>query len=246
MNNIQKQGLHQLYSRPILFIGVLLLLAGAWSYTQMQTNLFPEVLFPRITVIADAGQQPVDRMMITVTKPLESAVKKVQGVTIVKSNTSRGSCVVDVYFRWGMDIYALKTQLESRINEIKGFLPDGTVLSCEAMNQSLFPVYGFTLESKTHSRIALRDVGNLVVRPMFSQVSGISNVVVHGGKAKEYVVKPDAARMTALGITPAQIKSAFSQTNFVLGNGNVADYNRLYLTLTDTRLNDLYVRCSRK
>lgn len=205
----------------------------------MQTNLFPEVLFPRITVIADAGQQPVDRMMITVTKPLESAVKKVQGVTIVKSNTSRGSCVVDVYFRWGMDIYALKTQLESRINEIKGFLPDGTVLSCEAMNQSLFPVYGFTLESKTHSRIALRDVGNLVVRPMFSQVSGISNVVVHGGKAKEYVVKPDAARMTALGITPAQIKSAFSQTNFVLGNGNVADYNRLYLTLTDTRLNDL-------
>lgn len=239
MNNIQKQGLHQLYSRPILFIGVLLLLAGAWSYTQMQTNLFPEVLFPRITVIADAGQQPVDRMMITVTKPLESAVKKVQGVTIVKSNTSRGSCVVDVYFRWGMDIYALKTQLESRINEIKGFLPDGTVLSCEAMNQSLFPVYGFTLESKTHSRIALRDVGNLVVRPMFSQVSGISNVVVHGGKAKEYVVKPDAARMTALGITPAQIKSAFSQTNFVLGNGNVADYNRLYLTLTDTRLNDL-------
>lgn len=239
MNNIQKRGLYQLYSRPILFIGVLLLLAGAWSYTQMQTNLFPEVLFPRITVIADAGQQPVDRMMITVTKPLESAVKKVQGVTIVKSNTSRGSCVVDVYFRWGMDIYALKTQLESRINEIKGFLPDGTVLSCEAMNQSLFPVYGFTLESKTHSRIALRDVGNLVVRPMFSQVSGISNVVVHGGKAKEYVVKPDAARMTALGITPAQIKSAFSQTNFVLGNGNVADYNRLYLTLTDTRLNDL-------
>lgn len=205
----------------------------------MQTNLFPEVLFPRITVIADAGQQPVDRMMITVTKPLESAVKKVQGVTIVKSSTSRGSCVVDVYFRWGMDIYALKTQLESRINEIKGFLPDGTVLSCEAMNQSLFPVYGFTLESKTHSRIALRDVGNLVVRPMFSQVSGISNVVVHGGKAKEYVVKPDAARMTALGITPTQIKSAFSQTNFVLGNGNVADYNRLYLTLTDTRLNDL-------
>ena len=239
MNNIQKRGLHQLYSRPILFIGVLLLLAGAWSYTQMQTNLFPEVLFPRITVIADAGQQPVDRMMITVTKPLESAVKKVQGVTIVKSNTSRGSCVVDVYFRWGMDIYALKTQLESRINEIKGFLPDGTVLSCEAMNQSLFPVYGFTLESKTHSRIALRDVGNLVVRPMFSQVSGISNVVVHGGKVKEYVVKPDAARMTALGITPAQIKSAFSQTNFVLGNGNVADYNHLYLTLTDTRLNDL-------
>lgn len=230
---------HQLYRRPILFIGLLLLLAGAYSYTQMPTSLFPEVLFPRVTIIADAGQQPVDRMMITVTKPLESAAKKVQGVTVVKSSTSRGACVVDVYFRWGLDIYALKTQLESRIAEIKGYLPAGTVISTEAMNQSLFPVYGFTLESKTHSRIALRDVGNLVVRPMFAQVDGISNVVVRGGKAKEFVVKPDAAKMVALGITPRDIEAAFQTTNFVASAGNVATSSRLYLTLTDTRLGDI-------
>lgn len=236
---MNKRGLHQLYAKPILFVGLLFLLAGIYGYTQMQTSLFPEVLFPRITIIADAGQQPVDRMMITVTKPLESAVKKVQGTTVVKSSTSRGSCVIDVYFQWGVDIYALKTQLESRINEIKGFLPAGTVISTEAMNQSLFPVYGFTLESKTHSRIALRDVGNLIVRPMFAQVDGISNVVVRGGKAKEFVVKPDASKMSALGITPAQIKAVFTQTNFVLGNGNVADYGRLYLSLTDTRISGL-------
>lgn len=239
MNAIQKQSLHQLYRRPILFIGLLLLLAGVWSYTQMQTNLFPEVAFPRITVIADAGEQPIDRMMITVTKPIESAVKKVEGVSVVKSSTGRGSCVVDVYFRWGMDVYAQKVQLESRINEIKNYLPAGTVISTEVMNQSLFPVYGFTLESQTHSPIALRDAGNLIVRPMFSQVDGISNVVVRGGKAKEYVVKPDANRMTALGITPAQIKAAFNETNFVSGNGKIAGYDRLYLTITDTRLNDI-------
>lgn len=233
-----RRSLHRIYLRPILFVALLLLLAGGWCYTQMQTNLFPEVLFPRITVIADAGEQPIDRMMITVTKPLESAVKKVPGTTVVKSSTGRGSCVIDVYFKWGMDIYALKTQLESRINEIKGFLPDGTVISTEAMNQSVFPVYGFTLESKTHNRIALRDVGNLTVRPMFSQVDGISNVVVRGGKAKEYVVKPDPDKMTALGVTPAQIQAAFDETNFVRSGGRVADSHRLYLTLTDTRLSE--------
>ena len=47
--------IHQLYAKPILFVGLLLLLAGIYGYTRMQTNLFPEVLFPRITVIADAG-----------------------------------------------------------------------------------------------------------------------------------------------------------------------------------------------
>ncbi len=229
---------HQLFTKPILFIGLLLLLAGVFSYTRMQTNLFPEVLFPRISIIVDAGQLPIDRMMITVTKPLESAAKKVKGVTVVKSATSRGSSTIEVYFDWGLDIYNLKTQLESRINEIRNFLPAGVNISAEAMNQSLFPVYGYTLESQKHSLVALRDQANLVVRPQFSQITGISNVVVRGGKAKEFIVIPDAIKMSSLGITPNALISVFNNNNYVLSNGYVSDYRRLYLSLTDTRVLD--------
>lgn len=239
MKKDSKSSMYQLYMKPMIFIGVLLLLAGIYSYSNMSKGLFPEVQFPRITLIAEAGQQPVDRMMITVTKPLESAVKKVPGVTIVKSSSSRGSCTIEVYFKWGLDIYAQKTQLESRVNEIKSFLPAGTVISVEVMNQSLFPVYGYTLKSNTHSKIEMRDVANLVVRPLFSQVDGISNVVVHGGKAKEFVVIPDQSKMSALGLSPLDIKKAFQQTNFIESNGQVADYHRLYLTLTDTRIHNI-------
>src|ERR1700737_2824389 len=113
----EKKTYFQLFSRPILFVGAILLVAGIFFYARMQTNLFPEVLFPRVSIIVDAGQIPINRMMITVTKPLESAVKKVKGVTIVKSSTSRGSSTIDIFFEWGLDIYSLKTQLESRINE---------------------------------------------------------------------------------------------------------------------------------
>lgn len=230
---------HKKYSKPIILVGIILLIAGIYSYTHMQTNLFPEVMFPRIKMIVEAGDQPVDRMMITVTKPMESAVKKVQGVSLVKSSTSRGSCTIDVYFNWGTDIYAAKAQLESRMNEIKSFLPPGIVVSTEIMTQSLYPVYGYTLESDTHSKIEMRDVANLLVRPMFSQIKGINNVVVRGGKAKEYVVIPDAAKMAQLGIRPQTIKDALAKNNSISGNGQVAGYNRLYLTLTDTRINDI-------
>ena len=234
-----KISFHERYRNPILFLGIVLFTAGILCYTKMQTNLFPEVLFPRITVIADAGEQPIERIMATTTKPLESAVKKVQGVSVVKSSTSRGSCTIDVYFDWGTDIYAAKSQLESRVNEIKGFLPSGIVISTEAMNQSLYPVYGYTLESDTHSRIELRDAANLIARPAFSQIKGISNVVVRGGRTKEYVIEPDAAKMSQLGITPTMIKKAFDETNFVSGNGNIAAYHRIYLTITDTRINTI-------
>ncbi len=229
----------KIFSKPILFIGLLLLMAGIFSYTRMQTNLFPEVLFPRITVIADAGQLPIDKMMITVTKPLESAVKKVKGVTVVKTNTSRGATTIDVFFEWGVDIYNSKAQLESRINEIKNFLPPGVNVTSEAMNQSVFPVYGLTLESKTHSQVALRDEANLMLRPLLSQIKGISNVIVRGGKAKEYVVIPDAIKLSSLGLSPNTLINAFNNNNFVLSNGYMSDYKRLYLNLTDTRVNDI-------
>ncbi|MCB9233707.1 MAG: efflux RND transporter permease subunit [Bacteroidia bacterium] len=227
------------FRKPILFMGLLLLAAGIYAYTQMQTNLFPEVLFPRITLIADAGQQPIDRMMITVTKPLESAVKKVQGVKVVKSTTSRGSCIVDIFFDWGTDIYFAKTLVESRVNEIRNFLPPGVNIATEAMNQSTFPVYGYTLESERHSLVALRDQANLIARPLFSQTDGISNVVVRGGKNKEFVIEPDPIKMASLGITLNTLINIFSNNNFVLSNGAVEDYNRLYLSLTDTRLMDI-------
>lgn len=227
---------YQRFSKPIILIALILAMGGMYIYTKMQSNLFPEVLFPKITLIADNGQQPIDRMMITITKPLEGAVKRVKGATIVKSSTSRGSCVIEVYFSWDEDIYNAKTQLESRINEIKGFLPLNTTISVEAMNQSMFPVMGFTLESQKYGLVELRDKGNLLVRPLLNQVEGVNNVVIRGGKAKEYVVIPDIIKMSELGITPLMLSTIFNNNNFVQSNGNLSDYRRLYLTLTDTRV----------
>jgi len=125
---------YKILKKPILLLGVLIFISGIFSFTQMQTNLFPDVQFPRISIIIDAGQIPIDRMMISVTQPIEGAVKKVNGVKLVKSSTSRGSATVEVYFEWGLDIYALKPQLESRINEIKNFLPDGPALTVHCRN----------------------------------------------------------------------------------------------------------------
>ncbi len=237
MNSANKMKKYfKILTKPILFVGILIFAAGIFSFFRMQTNLFPAVQFPRISLIVDAGQIPIDRMMISVTQPIESAVKKVNGVRIVKSSTSRGSATIEVYFNWGLDIYALKPQLESRINEIKNFLPPGVNISTEVMNQSLFPVYGYTLENPDKTNVDLKDIANVIVRPAFSQVKGISNVVIRGGRSKEFVIKPDVDKMTALGIVPQDIMDAFQNNNFVVSAGLLPDNYRMYLTLIDTRV----------
>ena len=64
-------------------------MGGMYVYSRLQTSLFPEITFPKIKIIADAGLQPVDKMMVTVTKPLENAIKQVPDLADIRSTTSR-------------------------------------------------------------------------------------------------------------------------------------------------------------
>jgi CzcA family heavy metal efflux pump len=230
---------YRIFHKPILFIVLMALLVGLYSYHRMQTSLFPDVVFPKITVIADNGEQPVDKMMITVTKPLEIAIKRVNGIKMVRSSTNRGSCTIEAFFTWNIDIQLTKTQLESRIAEIKNQLPSTVNIVVEAMGQNIYPVIGYTVESNTYGQVELKKNALYMVRPQFSMVPGVSNVIVRGGRTKEFVITPHSQQMIALGITPQQIMTALGNTNFVESNGLLSDYHRLYLSLTDSRIKTL-------
>jgi CzcA family heavy metal efflux pump len=205
----------------------------------METLLFPDVTFPKITVIADNGEQPVDKMMVTVTKPLEIAIKRVNGISSVRSTTSRGSCTIEAFFSWKTDIAIARVQLEERINEIKNDLPPTTNFVIEAMSQNIYPVMGYTLESSRYGQVELKNTALYFARPQFSQVPGISNVVVRGGKTKEFVIAPDPLKLITLGLTPQDLIDVLGKTNFIESNGLLSDYRRLYLSVTDTRIRTL-------
>ncbi len=205
----------------------------------MQTSLFPDVTFPKITIIADNGEQPVDKMMITVTKPLEIAIKRVNGITTVRSTTNRGSCTIDAFFNWNSDINLAKTQLNERINEIKNLLPSTVNIVVEAMSQTIYPVIGYTIESEKYGQIELKNTALFTVRPQFSQIPGISNVIIRGGKTKEFVISPIPQKLISLGLTPEDIINALGNTNFIESSGLLANYRRLYLSLTDTRIKNI-------
>lgn len=226
------------YKNPISVILALLIIAGLLTYTRMEKSLFPQITFPKIKVIADNGLQPVGKMMVGVTKPLENAIKEVPDLQYVRSTTSRGSCEISAFMDWKTDIDLAKQQIESRINEIRGDLPPGVQITVEKMTPSILPVMRYTLESKTRSPIELKQMALYTIKPYLSQVSGVAKVQVIGGKTKEYWVELDQQKMSTLAITPAKIAQALSETNFVLSNGYLPDYRRLYLTVTNATVNN--------
>ncbi|MEI6059537.1 MAG: efflux RND transporter permease subunit [Bacteroidota bacterium] len=227
------------HKNPVSILLVIILMGGLFAYSRMQSSLFPEVTFPKIKVIAENGLQPVNKMMVTVTKPLENAIKRVPSLKNVRSITSRGSCEISAFMDWNADIDLSKQQIESSINQVKDELPIGTQITVEKMNPSILPVAGYVLEARGRSNIELNQLANYTIKPFLSQVEGVSEVRVIGGKTKEYHIELNAQKMSVLGVTPAQISTALSQSNFLTSNGYLTDFNRLYLTVTDAAIENL-------
>lgn len=227
------------HKNPVAVVLFIILAAGIFSYSKMQSSLFPEVTFPKIKVIADNGLQPVSKMMITVTKPLENAIKRVPGLKNIRSITSRGSCEISAFMGWKEDIDLCKQQVESSINQIKDELPPGTIITVEKMNPSILPVIGYVIKGKGRSNIEINQIANYTVKPYLSQVSGVSEIRVIGGKIKEFHIELQPQKMSALSVTPAMITTALSQSNFISSNGYLNDYNRMYLTVTDANVENL-------
>ena len=221
------------YKNPVSVLLVLIIGGGLFAYSKMQTSLFPEISFPKIKIIADAGLQPVNNMMIRVTKPLENAIKQVPDLKMIRSITSRGTCEISAFMDWNANVDLSMQKIESKIAQIRNNLPAETQITVEKMNPSILPVIGYTLEGHNKSPIELKQLAIYTIKPFLSQVTGVAEVRVIGGKMKEYWLELDARKMSSLMITPDSISSALAQTNFIRSNGYLSDYRFLYLTTTD-------------
>jgi CzcA family heavy metal efflux pump len=227
------------YKNPLTVTLVIILLGGMFAYSKLQTSLFPEITFPKIKVIAEAGLQPVSKMMVTVTKPLENAIKQVPDLQYVRSTTSRGSCEISAFMDWNANIDLSQQRIESKIQEIRNDLPPETQITVEKMNPSILPVIGYTLESHDLSPIALKQLANYTIKPFLSQVGGIAEIRIIGGKTKEYWLTLDSRKMSTLSLTPDMLATTIGQTGFVKSNGYLSDYHFLYLTVTDATVHSL-------
>jgi CzcA family heavy metal efflux pump len=229
------------YKNPLAVLVVLIMAGGVFAFTKLHTSLFPEITFPKIKIIADAGLQPVDKMMVTVTRPLENAIKKIPDLVNIRSTTSRGSCEISAYMSWDANVDLSQQQIESKIGEIRNDLPPGVQLTVEKMNPSILPVIGYTLETNSQSRtpIDMKQLAMFTIKPFLSQVQGVAEVRIIGGKQKEYWLILNTQKMSALGITPDALTTALNQTNFIQSNGFLADYKMLYLSVTDATLHSV-------
>jgi CzcA family heavy metal efflux pump len=229
----------QQHARSILFLLGALALAGAVTTVWLPVALFPQVSFPRVRISIDAGDRPADQMTIEVTTPVEEAVRAIPGVRNIRSATTRGSAEISINFDWGEDMVAAMLQAESQVNRILPTLPPGTTFEVERMDPTVFPVIAYSVTSASHSLVELHDLALYTLRPGLSTVTGVSHVSVLGGQTEEYRVTIDPDKLQSFNLTLDEVGKALSASNVLTAVGRLEQYDKLYLTISDTRFKKL-------
>jgi CzcA family heavy metal efflux pump len=218
------------HSRAMILIVASFALVGSAFIFRLPISIFPQTDFPRIVILVDNGIAPVDVQLLTVTRPIEEAVRIVPGITNVRSTTSRGSTEISLFFRWDVDILDALHLVQGRISQITPSLPPDVRFYINRLTFSVFPIVGFSITSPTRSLTDLWDLAYYNLAPRLYRLPGVAETRIVGGRPREFHVLVDPKKLNGLGLPLTKVVEAIRNTNQIVAAGMVQENYHLYLT----------------
>ncbi|MEP6833452.1 MAG: efflux RND transporter permease subunit [Gemmatimonas sp.] len=217
--------------RLFIYLAVTILsAAGIWSALKLPSAIYPELTFPRITIVAQGASLGARQIVFAVSRPIEEAVSIVPGVERVRSRSIRGSSEVNITFADGTDMGNAVQLVRTRIEEIRGELPPGMAIEIERLTPSLFPILSYNLEGGDPA--TLFDIARYQIKPVLSRVPGVGRVDVQGSDTREIEVVADPARLANAGLSYDDIASAIRANVTSDAVGRVAQDYKQYLVVS--------------
>jgi len=218
------------HGRALVLIVLSFALAGAIFTFRLPISIFPQTDFPRIVVLVDNGIAPVDVQMLTVTRPLEEAIRIVPGITNLRSVTARGSTEISVFFRWDIDILNALHLVQGRISQITPSLPPEARFYINRLTFSVFPMIGFSITSPKRTLAELWDMAYYDIAPRLYRLPGVAETRIVGGRPTEVHVEVDPERLNSYGLPLTKVVDAIRNNNIIEPAGMMQENYHLYLT----------------
>jgi CzcA family heavy metal efflux pump len=224
----------------ILFLVVAICIAGAYAALRMPSSVFPQTDFPRIVILVENGVMPADEMMATVTRPVEEAMKDINGCTSIRSSTGRGTAEIDLFFDWDVDMQRAELYALGRLGQIRSTLPGTATADVYRMTFAVFPIIGISLTDSVvgpeQDETRVWETARYAIKPRLLRIPEVARVDLVGGQGPEYAVMCDPLRMAALKLDFATVTAALARNNLVAPAGMHQEDHSLFLTVVDGRL----------
>jgi multidrug efflux pump len=213
--------------RPIAttLLSVALLLAGIVAYRLLTVAPLPQVEFPVIQVQATLPGASPETMASSVATPLERQFGRIAGVTEMTSTSLLGASTVVLQFDLNRNVDAAARDVQAAINAARSQLPANLPSNprYRKVNPADLPVLILALTSDVLPVGRMYDAADSILAQKLSQVEGIGQVIIGGGAKPAVRVRVDPARLSQIGLSLEQVRTALGTVNANSPKGELAD-----------------------
>ena len=180
---------------------------GVWSFQRLPIDATPDITNVQVQINTEApGFSPLEAEQ-RITFPVETAIAGLPGLQYTRSVSRYGLSQVTVVFKDGTDIYFARQLVGERLQSARAQLPAGLNPELGPIATGLGEIFMYTVEAKP----------------------GVTEVNTIGGYERQYHVTPLPDRLSAYGLTMADVVSALERNNANVGAGYIERYGEQYL-----------------
>lgn len=229
--------------RPVFATVLILVLVvfGVFGYSKLGLDRFPKVDFPMITVTTRMPGSAPEEIETEITDKIEEAVNTVSGIEELRSVSSEGISLVYIQFHLEKDADVAAQDVRDKVNRILPELPEDVEQpTVEKLDPDSSPIV--TVAVSAPEPATLRDITEYcdkVLRRQLETVSGVGQVMLVGGQARQINVQLDPLKLRAYDLTVADVARALGAQNLQMPSGSMKVGDTEYTLRTMGRVTNM-------
>ena len=202
---------------------VLIVASGLLSLTSLRQELLPSFEVPQASIVTPYPGASPEIVDAQVSSLIEDEVRTLNNLVTVRSTSSANLSVVRVEFDFGTTTATVEEELNRVIANLKDSLPSDVSPRVVSGSFDSVPIIVLSVASTTGENDALAEILADVATPILSQVPGIQEITVAGGKKKEITLDLKAKVLRDNGLSQQAIVDALRANGFIIPAGSITD-----------------------
>ena len=206
-------------------VSLILLLAGGISLANLPVAEYPEIAPPTLFVSATYSGASADVVAQTVAMPLENEINGVEDLLYFSSTSSNsGSYSCSVTFRSGTDSDIALVNLQNAVKRAEAQLPSEVTkvgITVEKRGNDILAMLAFQTDGTSLSLNELVNYVNNNVKDALARLEGVSSSDMMSQQEYAMRIWMDPLRMSGLGISSSEIRSAVEAQNVQAAAGTL-------------------------
>ncbi len=200
-----------------------LVVLGVFSFRSLGIDLFPRADPATVNVALVLPGASPDEMATSVVEPMEETLSSISGIDEMASmRIAEGKAQITVKFVLERDINDAANDVREKVAAAMKYVPPEILPPViTKVDPDSDPVMSIVLSSDDMSLRTLTEIADKQVKRAIETVSGVGEVDLGGGRAREVHVVVDVDKLNSYGLSMTQVRDAVVNENIEIPGGTV-------------------------